>query len=171
MPRREDERWGLWAREALQGRHLHEPPEGAVRRAVSIAAASREDRPGAVEWLVKLLFDSSVQPLPAGVRAAASEPRRLLYEVRGRESHQLDLRLRRERAGTVELTGQLLPPAADARVVAQLGRLRRTARMSAAGEFLLRGLPGKSPSVRLEIETDGEPIVVPDVPLPPLDED
>ena len=56
----------------------------------------------------------AAEPVPAGVRNAGAGERRMLLELHplGREHTplQLDLRVRREPAGGVEMAGQLLPP-------------------------------------------------------------
>ena len=54
--------------------------------------------------MVQLLFDSGMQPAPAGVRGVAAGQRRLLYRARTTpgDEVQLDLRVRRERSGTEE---------------------------------------------------------------------
>lgn len=163
-----EDRWERWVREALPGPHLRRPPASTLRKALALGS-QLEPRTGAATWLVKLLFDSSAQPLPAGVRGGTAGHRRLLYQARTEpgEEVQLDLRVRRERGGTLELTGQLLPPWAGAQVVAFAGRGRRKLSMGDGGEFLAKRLSAGSEVLRLEIRAEnGDELVIDDIPLP-----
>lgn len=152
----------------LRGEHLMEPPEGVLRRALALGS-QLEPKPGLVERLFELVFDSAAQPLPAGVRGAAAEERRLLYRLAGEgaELAELDLRLRREAGGTLELTGQLLPPREGAAVELRSGRKKRRVDLGEGGEFLARKLP-TSPALELVIDDGfGPPLRVGELPLPP----
>jgi hypothetical protein len=129
-----------------------------------------ERRPSLLGSLVQLVFDSALQPVPAGVRGGGGE-RRLLFEIGKeageKEACQLDLRLRREESGTVEILGQLLPPTRGGSVRARAARTRREARLGESGEFLLRGLPAQAASFRLEItRPDRTSITIEEVPMP-----
>ena len=88
------------------------------------------------------------------------------------EGAELDLRLRREPRGTVELTGQILPPIPDAWIEARSARTRRRQRLGKEGEFLVRGFPAASGTLRLEICREGsDPLVVEDIPLRSTEEE
>ena len=168
---RGDDRWERWVRDALKGHCLQAPSVGALRKARALGSRLGSRPVGGLQWLTALVFDSAAQPLPVGVRSAAGGQRRLLYEAQAgsaEERCQLDLRVRREPAGTIELTGQLLPPWVSARVEAATGRTRRKKTLGESGEFLIRGIPARAETLRLEIRgEDGEQLVVQEVPLLP----
>jgi len=154
----------------LKGEHLIDPPRNVLRRAQALGAGLGRRR-SVVEWIAERLFDSAAEPLPVGVRGSASAERRLLYELRPASGddapRQMDLRLRREIGGTIELTGHLLPTFPGARVNVAAARLRRGAKLNPTGEFMLRGLPAKTGSLRISIDAPGQsPLVVTDVPVP-----
>jgi hypothetical protein len=149
----------------LRGRHLVEPPPHVIRLAVALAG-SIEPKPGRVRaWLARLVFDSSRELLPVGLRRRAAAERRLLFEISGRTERravrQLDLRVRRLRSGPVEVTGHLFPPPEKARLEIRAGRSVRKAEMNELGEFLIRDLPAASRGIVVRIEARGDaPIVV-----------
>ena len=152
----------------LKGEHLHEPPDGVLRQAIALGS-QLQPQPGLVERLFELVFDSAAQPLPAGVRGAAAEERRLLFRLAGEgtDPAELDLRLRREAGGTIELTGQLLPPCEGAVAELRTGRKTRRVDLGEGGEFLARKLPS-SPALELIIDDGtGRPLRVGELPLPP----
>jgi len=167
--------WESWVTEALKGRHLKRPSAGTLRQALALGSQLPEPAPSGVSWLVQLLFDSSAQPLPVGVRSSvAPSQRRLLFqaETGSGAACQLDLRVRREVSGTLEVTGQILPSWGAGRIEAKLGRTKRTKKLGNAGEFVFRNLPGRSPSLQLEIHGDrGDSIVIPEIPLLPKKDD
>lgn len=152
----------------LRGRHLHEPPSGTLRRALALGAAL-EKAPTFAEWVVSLLFDSSAQPVPVGVRkGAAGAERRLLFALNAGAGveRRVDVRVRWEPKGTLEIAGQVLPPADALGVEAVVARRRVRAEVGAAGEFLLRGIAARGASVSLVLElADGTRVDV-SVPLP-----
>jgi len=163
-----DERWEAWVKRVRLGAGLRQPPAATLRRALALGARLRPAPSMAVQ-LMTLVFDSTLQPLPAGVRGTTGDQRRMLY--RGRTAAgsevQLDLRLRRESADTIELTAQLLPPWIGARFDARIGPARRRGLLLDSGEFIVQRLPDKSATLRLEIAgARGETMVIEDVPLP-----
>ena len=153
----------------LKASRLREPPRDVLHRAVALKALLHPHRrPTAGAWLMALLFDSGAQPVPAGLRAGSgSTERRILYEARcdGLESRQVDLRLRWEPAGTIEVVGQCLPPWLHATVAARSGRTAATAELQDTGEFILRGLRAKG-ALALTFHADGHAIVLDGIPLP-----
>ena len=170
--RRKDNGWEDRAARRLRGRSLHEPPEHVLRRAVALAARLPEPGPSSVGRLVALLFDSAAEPLPAGVRGGGLVERRVLFEIRpyekGRITNQLDVRLRREEGGAVQVTGQLLPPSPGTRLILKAARSRRKRELGEQGTFLIRGLPGGTKVVLLEIEfPEGGTVQIPPIPLDP----
>jgi hypothetical protein len=171
-PRRGDDRWERWVQDALKGSHLRSPSAGALRKARALGSRLASGPVGGLQWLADLIFDSAAQPLPVGVRSARSGQRRLLYKIQSgsgaAERCELDLRVRCEPAGTIELTGQLLPPWARAHVEVSAGRTKRKKALGESGEFVIRGIPARAEALRLEIRgEDGEQLVVQEVPLFP----
>jgi len=171
MSERQDRDWEAWAAEALKGRTLREPPAAVVRRAIALGHGLRSRSARGLDWLVELLFDSTAQPLPAGVRGAAGAERRCLYGARRAEaSCQVDLRLARGPRGAVELTGQILPPPKGGWVEATIGKSSRRRKLGKTGEFVFRRLPGHARTLKLEIlGEDARSLVIDDVPLPEPD--
>ena len=150
----------------LRGQRLHEPPRDVLAHAVSLSRALPRKK-SLLDTVVELMFDSARSPLPAGVRGRPTE-RRLLYQAiaGGAEPRQLDLRVRREAGGTIELTGQCVPGFDSAKVEVEAGRTKRKASMTEAGEFVVRGLPGRAAVLLLRVAPKGEPgFTVEDVPL------
>ncbi|HHN74072.1 MAG TPA: hypothetical protein ENK10_02460 [Acidobacteria bacterium] len=151
--------------ELLAGRHLHEPPAATVRKAEALAG--RLPDPGrSGGWLVELLFDSWESA--TAVRGDVLQlDRRLLYRlVSDGDEREIDLRLRRDERGRLEVAGQVLPPEGAEQAVAVVGRRRRQQALGAGGDFLFRGLSAAAP-VGLEVVlADGGKIVIESLPLP-----
>jgi hypothetical protein len=151
----------------LKGSRLKEPPRGVLQRAILLRERLPQ-RHGVAQWLVQVLFDSGLQPVPAGLRAAPStSERRILFEARqGDDVRQVDLRLRREPGGTIEVLGQCLPawPAGVA-VAAKAGG--RKVALEPSGEFILRGVRVKGETLALTFATGGAPdLVIDGIPAP-----
>jgi anti-sigma factor RsiW len=90
-----------------------EPPDHAVRYAQAAYSLFRPETTSLPRLLARLVHDSLLEPLPAGLRAQARLSRHALYEA---GSYYLDLQLELQRpAGPVMLVGQLAdrhnPPA------------------------------------------------------------
>lgn len=171
MPFRPDEPKVEAITKLLAGRSLREPSRDVLHRAYALKAMLPAPAPSFGAWLVELLFDSGMQPAPAGVRSGGSSERRLLYEAAAPDApdarRQLDLRVRREAGGTVEVLGQCLPPWQVATVEVRSGRSRKVATIDDAGEFLLRGISAKNSPLVLTLTVDGRPLlVIESVPLP-----
>jgi len=99
----------LWQRvrasAAVEGNY--QPPESAVRIAkaafAGVALASRKKGAGS---RVKLLFDSFMEPILAGVRSAGAGTRQMLYRA---DPYQIDVQLEMKPGGNrIVVTGQLL---------------------------------------------------------------
>lgn len=149
----------------LSGDRLHEPPAGTLRRAIALAARLGERPAGLAAWVARLLFDSAASPLPAGLRGGAGNDRRLLYQLDparpGDDAAQVALRLRRDADGTLEITGQFLPPPAGASVTVRAGKVSRTGPVGAIGEFAVRGLSARATKIRLTLDVPGrEPVTL-----------
>jgi hypothetical protein len=155
----------------LAGRFLVEPPRDVLHRAFALKSLLPQAAEGLGAWIVRLVFDSGVQPVPAGVRSGGSSERRLLFEARRSESdpepRQVDLRIRRESGGGIEILGQCLPPWKAASVEAGSGKAAKSAEVDEAGEFLLRGVSAKGGPIVLRLVVDGrEMLVIDAVPVP-----
>jgi hypothetical protein len=85
----------------------YQPPENAVRIAkAAFAGAGLDSRNKGAGSRVKLLFDSFVQPVFAGVRSAGAGTRQMLYRA---DPYQIDVQLEMKPSGNrVVVTGQLL---------------------------------------------------------------
>ena len=141
-----------------------------MRRARSLAAQLPQARASLAQRIAELLFDSAAEPLPAGVRNAGSTERRLLFQIvsteGGSDHGQLDLRLRQEAGGTLQIMGQLLPPPPRTTITARLARTQRRTKLGERGDFLFRGLPGSAKALRLEIvDSELGPLEIPVIPL------
>ena len=99
----------LWQRvrasAAVEGNY--QPPESAVRVAkASYAGAGLGSRSKAMGSQVRVLFDSFLQPLLAGVRSAGTGTRQMLYRA---DPYQIDVQLELKPTGNrIVVTGQLL---------------------------------------------------------------
>jgi hypothetical protein len=99
----------LWQRvrssAAVEGNY--QPPESAVRVAkAAFAGAGLGSRKKGAESRVKVLFDSFLQPVLAGVRSAGTGTRQMLYRA---DPYQIDVQLEvKPSANRIVVTGQLL---------------------------------------------------------------
>ena len=114
----------LWQRvrasAAAEGNY--QPPESAVR--IAKAAFAGADFAGTkkdTESKVKLLFDSFLQPMLAGVRSAGAGARQMLYRA---DPYQIDVQLELKPGDNrVVVTGQLLN-LSDPKIIATGTRIR-----------------------------------------------
>jgi hypothetical protein len=100
----------LWQRvtDAAKRQGAAEPPADLVRSAKALMAMQSVHAP-ARPIVAKLLFDSMLAPVAAGVRSAATWPRQLLFGV---GDHRIDLRLEPKiDAEKVAIIGQVLDSA------------------------------------------------------------
>jgi hypothetical protein len=99
----------LWQRvrasAAVEGNY--QPPESAVRIAkAAFAGVALASRKKGADSRVKLLFDSFMQPILAGVRSAGAGTRQMLYRA---DPYQIDVQLEMKPSGNrIVVTGQLL---------------------------------------------------------------
>lgn len=162
------EKWEDWAARALAGRHLHEPGRGVMQRATDLAARWSTGLKRRLAWLI---FDSSLEPLPAGVRSGPPAERRVLFGIGSKPGDeadlQLDLRVRRGPAAgeRVEVTGQLLPPPTRASVRLQVGKRVRRQSLGRAGSFVIAGLPSSGVAELTVHLGEQEPIALPPIAL------
>jgi len=129
------------------------PPVPAALHARALDAFAPAARPAhpaaaAVEQAARLLFDSWTAPLPAAVRRAVGEARRLRFEFEG---GALELECETESAGLAALRGRL--EVADAplhRVVVMVGGEARVTWPDAAGSFAFDQVPAGAARLRIE---------------------
>lgn len=158
---RDDEERLTLLLQSLGRSSLVEPPDGTVRRAKALGDRLGE-RKRALGWLVELVFDSHAELEPSGVRSGRAHERRLLMRATGpgSQSLELDLRLRREPAGTIELMGQFLPAPSKSRLLLRGTASEQTRRVGPDGEFAARRLSKKRFPLDLVLESDGRPQLV-----------
>jgi len=126
------------------------PPRDAVR----LAKAIYTPPPRTERLLARLVFDSFLAPLPAGVRTQDRQTRQAVYEA---GSYCVDVRVEHQpRRGTTTLVGQLADrdhPQANATDVNVLLKTRQKTIASAPcdqfGEFYLEYRP--APALRLDV--------------------
>jgi hypothetical protein len=99
----------LWQRvrvsAAAEGNY--QPPDSAVRIAkAAFAGAGLGSKKKGADSRVRVLFDSFLQPILAGVRSAGTSTRQMLYRA---DPYQIDVQLEMKPSGNrVVVTGQLL---------------------------------------------------------------
>ncbi len=98
---------GMWRK--VQAIAINEPsltPPDDVVRMVKLEFTARQSAEPSPWTMARLVFDSLIQPLTAGVRSGASESRQLMFEAEGT---MVDLFLDHEpQGGTVSLVGQVV---------------------------------------------------------------
>ena len=105
---------GTWTRvsEAATREKAYQPPDSAVRTIKGLGAIHIPAKTS----LARLLFDSSTNPIAAGVRSAATVARQLLYGV---GAYRIDLRMEPQMdSDKVSLVGQILNSADPAKQAA-----------------------------------------------------
>jgi hypothetical protein len=136
-----------------RSRSLEDAPEHVIQRALAVfvprAAAGPSPLAAALRRIAAVLsFDSGIAPpLAFGRRSAGSSVRQLLYSAEGRD---VDLRVvAGKAASTFDLSGQVLGPNTQGRVVLQAedaasGAVMVEAPIDELGEFNLRAVaPGR----------------------------
>jgi hypothetical protein len=149
---------------------LAEPPDSAVRSVRGMFAIHGPKKPTSARSLVaKLLFDSFLSPLQAGVRSSAADSRQLLY---GTGDYRVDLRFEPQiDSDKVLLTGQVLNSADPAQgldsapVILLHGRkVFAESRTNQLGEFHLECLLDSQLELRIKLPGSAEvsiPLVQP----------
>ena len=139
---REAKTW-VRVRETASRQRASEPDDSAVRFVKASFALSRERQPKhSRRSFAEVLFDSSLDPLPVGVRSAGSSSRQLLFGV---DDLRIDLRLEPKiDSENVSLIGQILDSAdpTKSRMTASVallkaGRVVSEANTNRFGEFQL----------------------------------
>jgi RNA polymerase sigma factor (sigma-70 family) len=113
------------------------------RRALSLARQAFVT--GRTPSLLELVFDSFRSPATAeGIRSGALTSRYLRFA--GDVHVEIEIR---EGARGTEVRGQLTPPSYAAEAALFAGKVRRRAKVSADGSFLLRNVPRKTVEIRV----------------------
>ena len=157
----------LWQRirasAAVEGNY--QPPEGAVRIAkAAFAGAGFGSRKLRADSRVRVLFDSFLQPMLAGVRSAGAGTRQMLYRA---DPYQIDVQLEMKPSGNrVVVTGQLLnlsnPKVTAAGIRILVSNMHGDVVHSVANQFgEFSGEVKNSGDLQLTFATSsGEPIVI-----------
>lgn len=143
----------------VDSRQLQSAPAALVQRMVALAAAPTSAAAVGLadtwrRWLQAVLAFDSWSPAPGlaldAVRATASDARQLLYSA---GDVDVDLRLRRVGGAGVEawsVSGQVLGPAGDGRIVVRCGRFEAAATWNRQGEFRVEPVPPGDCTVTVE---------------------
>ena len=149
----------LRVRETTGRQRADEPADSAIRFVRgSFAISGRNSAQRSRKLLAEVLFDSSQEPLPAGVRSAASSSRQLLY---GAGDIRIDLRLEPQvDSESVSLIGQILnsanPETGTAETTVALlkgGKVVSEASTNRFGEFRLECNLGSGLELRITLPT------------------
>jgi len=159
--RREAKTW-LRVRETAARQRASEPDDSAVRFIKgSLAISGQRQAKRARGFLAEVLFDSYREPLPAGVRSAASASRQLLF---GAGDLRIDLRLEpKVDSDNICVIGQILDSAdsGGSRVEASVALVRAGKVVSEAmtnhfGEFQLECGMASRLELRIKLPTGKE---------------
>ena len=144
-----------------------EVPEDVTQAALAIFSLQQPGKaPLLPRILARLVYDSFLQPLPAGVRAQQRLSRQAMYEA---GDYCVDLRLEQEpgssqvtMVGQVADRGQARQPLQEAPVMLMSGReVVARAVSNRFGEFQIEYQPRKSLRLHVSVEGDAKRIEVP----------
>jgi len=138
--------------------HLQEMAQRIFRQ---YQAGARKARPGKA-WAVCIL-DSLWRPLPAGVRPAVVDTRRLLYVTDG---YEIDIETNPASSGHYSLLGHITragKPVQAAPVTTIIGRKKRQAQTDDLGVFSFHDLP--LGEISLTITSGEDTVEVPQIPV------
>lgn len=149
------------------GEAQYEPPDRAMRYARALFSLQRPEKTGLARLVGRLIHDSALAPLPAGMRseAHAEQTRHLLYEAGG---YYLDVQVEQQpESGRVSLVGQIAarnnPDANTANLPVWL--LDHTSLVASTisnrfGEFQLESVPARSLVLRVPLPDEGQRLEV-----------
>jgi hypothetical protein len=173
---REANTW-LRVRETASRQPASEPDDSVVRFVKgSFTISGKRQRKGSPGFLAEVLFDSSREPLPAGVRSAVSAARQLLF---GAGDLRIDLRIEpKEDSENVSVIGQILNSAepgqnyvAASVALLKSGKIVSVANTNRFGEFQLEcGLASRL-ELRIKLSTGKETSISLVDPVPIADRD
>lgn len=138
-----------------------EPPVSAMRYAKALFSLHRPEPSGVARVIARLIHDSSLAPLPAGMRAEANATRYLLYEA---GPYYLDVQVDQVPGSEqLNLVGQLsdrsVPPTSTANLPIWLmhrKRLVASAFSNRFGEFQLACEPAATLELRVPLPALGK---------------
>jgi len=152
---------------AARGEAQYEPPDRAMRYARALYSLHRPEKTGFARLVGRLVHDSALAPLPAGMRSEAQidATRHLLYEAGG---YYLDVQVEQQsESGRVSLVGQIAarnnPDANTGNLPVWL--LNRTTLVASTtsnrfGEFQLEGVPSRNLLLRVPLPDVGKRLEV-----------
>lgn len=151
---------------AARGEAQYDPPDRALRYARALYSLHRPEKTGFARLIGRLVHDSALAPLPAGMRSEAqADTRHLLYEAGG---YYLDVQVEQQReSGRVSLVGQIAarnnPDAHTANLPVWL--LDRTNVVASTlsnrfGEFQLEAAPARNLLLRVPLPDVGKRLEV-----------
>jgi hypothetical protein len=151
-----------------RGEAQYEPPDRAMRYARALYSLHRPEKTGFARLVGRLIHDTALAPLPAGMRSgaqAAESTRHLLYEAGG---YFLDVQVEQQpETGRISLVGQIAarnnPDANTANLPVWL--LERTSLVASTisnrfGEFQLEGVPARNLLLRVPLPDVGKRLEV-----------
>jgi hypothetical protein len=138
-----------------------EPPEGAIRYAQALFSLYRSDKPGVARLIGRLIHDSGLAPLPAGMRAQARSTRYLLYQA---GSYYLDVQVQHDpESARLTFVGQLsdrdVQPTSTANLpiwLMERQRLVASTFSNRLGEFQLECAPARTLQLRVPLPRLGK---------------
>jgi hypothetical protein len=143
----------------------YEPPEHAMRYAQAIYSLYRPEKSGLARLIARLVHDSALVPLPAGIRAEDRLSRHLVYQA---DSYHLDLQLEFQPSGRLTLIGQLAnqeePAISTANVpvcLMERTTLLATTLCNQLGEFHLECASSRNLRLHLPLPSAGKQLEVP----------
>jgi len=152
---------------AARGEAQYEPPDRAMRYAKALYSLHRPEKTGFARLVGRLVHDSALVPLPAGMRSEAQTdaPRHVLYEAGG---YYLDVQMEQQpETGRISLVGQVAarnnPDANTGNLPVWL--LDRTTLVASTtsnrfGEFQLEGVPARNLLLRVPLPDVGKRLEV-----------
>jgi hypothetical protein len=158
--KREAKTW-VRVRETASRQQASEPDDSVVRFVKGSFAINGKRQKDSRGFLAEVLFDSSREPLPAGVRSAVSAARQLLF---GSGDLRIDLRIEpKEDSENVSVIGQILNSAepgqnyvAASVALLKSGKIVSVANTNRFGEFQLEcGLASRL-ELRIKLSTGKE---------------
>ncbi len=163
-------RWYRGLSRMLQRDSAYEPPESSIRSVMDAFRRHQTQSIGFFCIVAEKLFDSFLNPVPAGVRQPGSTERLILYQAG--EMH-IDLKIdkpheERERLLIGQMVHRVSASAENFRPVKvtlrEGKRVIQSTYANELGEFVFRVLPRESCQLEILL-TDSRRILVPDIPL------
>lgn len=147
----------------------YEPPEDSIQSIVNAFRLKKPETVNLVSVVAKVLFDSFLQPLPAGVRQPVLAERQVLYQA---GEMQLDLKIEKTNEENEHLIiGQLIPQEsagpqavnAFKTVLREGDQVIQSTYSNELGEFVFHVVPKKSYDLEILL-TDSKKIFLMGVP-------